>query len=406
MILGTCKSQKGKKRGQKEQKQPIQLTAKELLGNPDYLAISYGGYRSASREIQPTLAALKEDLRILHAMKIKILRTYNLQLPQASNLLKAIQELQQENSNFEMYVMLGAWIDCKDAWTDSPDHQQESDQNSSEISRAVRLTKQYPDIVKIISVGNEAMVKWAQNYYVQPSVILKWVEYLQDLKENEVLPKALWVTSSDNFASWGGGSDAYHVEDLNKLIKAVDYISIHTYPMHDTHYHPVFWSAERGTSKIEKVNSLMVKAKEYAISQYECVTSYVKSLGIEKPIHIGETGWASFSNVLYGNQGTRAADEYKGALYYEHMRKWTNQAKLSCFYFEAFDERWKDPKNPGGSENHFGLFTIDGKAKYALWDHVDRGVFKGLTRAGNPITKTFKGSKERLLLEVEIPQVE
>jgi hypothetical protein len=51
----------------------------------------------------------------------------------------------------------------------------------------------------------------------------------------------LWITSSDNFASWGGGDPEYHVPDLEKLIKAVDYISMHTYPMHDTHYNPTFW---------------------------------------------------------------------------------------------------------------------------------------------------------------------
>ena len=57
----------------------------------------------------------------------------------------------------------------------------------------------------------------------------------------------------------------------------------------------------------------------------------------------------------------------------------------------------------GGSENYFGLFTVDGKAKYALWDLVDQGVFDGLTRNGNPITKTYNGNKDALLLEVELP---
>ena len=39
-------------------------------------------------------------------------------------------------------------------------------------------------------------------------------------------------------------------------------------------------------------------------------------------------------------------------------------SNMSCFYFEAFDEPWKDAHNKGGSENYFGLFTVDGKAKY------------------------------------------
>lgn len=65
------------------------------------------------------------------------------------------------------------------------DHTLESEDNEIEIQKAVKLTKQYPDIVKVISVGNEAMVKWATNYYVQPWVILKWVNYLQGLKNDE-----------------------------------------------------------------------------------------------------------------------------------------------------------------------------------------------------------------------------
>ena len=403
-IILSCVDNKKNEKLQKNPKQKIQLTAKDILGNPNYLAISYGGYRKSTRGIQPTVAETKEDLKILHAMKIKILRTYNVQLAQAETILEAIRELKSENPSFEMYVMLGAWIDCKNAWTNHPvDHQIESDQNESEIARAVSLANKYPSIVKIIAVGNEAMVKWATNYYVQPSVILKWVSYLQDLKKQKKLPKNLWITSSDNFASWGGGSDEYHTEDLNKLIKEVDYISMHTYPMHDTHYNPIFWYTKEEKPNIEKVNNIMLRARDYAVSQYDSVANYVNSLGIKKPIHIGETGWATFSNGLYGNKGSKATDEYKEALFYRHMREWTAKAGISCFYFEAFDEIWKDAPNPKGSENHFGLFTIDGKAKYALWDLVDEGVFDGLGRNKNSITKTYNGNKDSLLLEVHVP---
>jgi hypothetical protein len=151
-----------------------EVTAKDLLGNPEYLAISYGGYRTNTRDVQPTIAQLKEDLKILFALKIKVLRTYNVHLAEASNILEAIKQLKKEDANFEMYVMLGAWIDCKNAWTaETPDHDQESARNAVEIETAVKLANQYPDIVKIIAVGNEAMVRWAASYYVQPKVILK-----------------------------------------------------------------------------------------------------------------------------------------------------------------------------------------------------------------------------------------
>ena len=58
---------------------------------------------------------------------------------------------------------------------------------------------------------------------------------------------------------------------------------------------------------------------------------------MEKEIHIGETGWASLDNSFYGDEGTRAADEYVAGLFHAAVRKWTREEGLTCFYFEAFD---------------------------------------------------------------------
>ncbi len=403
----SCKNKTTKENKTDIVKETSDLSAKDILGNPDYLAISYGGYRHVDHDIEPTLDELKEDMKILEAMGVKILRTYKVHLPHASNVLKAISELKKEDPSFEMYVMLGAWIDCKNAWTDlEPDHTQESERNAVEIEEAVRLANLYPDIVKVIAVGNEAMVNWATSYYVQPWVILKWVNHLQDLKKSNKLPKDLWITSSDDFSSWGGGDASYHTEDLEKLVRAVDYISMHTYPYHNTHYNPAFWSIPEEEVKLsdkEKIDTAMSRALEFAKSQYDSVSNYLKSLGVDKPIHIGETGWATISNGHYGINGSKATDEYKEALYYNHMRNWTNAEGVSCFYFEGFDEQWKDAKNPKGSENHFGLITLKGQAKYALWNLVDDGTFNGLTRDGNPITKTYDGNIDALMQDVMVP---
>jgi len=396
------------------------ISAKEILGNPKYLAISYGGYRNNTRKIQPTIIELKEDMKILAAMGIKILRTYNVHFSHTSNILKAIDELKTEDTDFEMYVMLGTWIEAKNSYSDSPNRIRNQDGvryipqigrmngNKIEIETAIELTIQYPEIVKIIAVGNEAMVHWASEYYVEPSVILKWVNHLQNLKKKGELPKELWITSSDNFASWGGGDKVYHTEDLVRLIKAVDYISMHTYAYHDTHYSPAYWVNDTVVHEtdLHKIEAAMLRAKKYAISQFQGIKSYIDSLKINKPIHVGESGWASISNDLYGKEGSKATDEYKAALYYKHIRDWTNETGMSCFFFEAFDENWKDAQNPLGSENHFGLFTIDGKAKYVLWDLVDQGVFDGLNRNGNPITKTYNGNIEELMKDVLVPDTE
>ncbi len=389
----------------------VDKTAAEILGDPACQAISFGGYRGITRDIQPTLPQLKEDMKILSAMGIKLLRTYNVHHAEAANLLEAIRQLKAEDPRFEMYVMLGAWIDCKNAFTGLPDRirDQESDQNAVEMARAVELAQQYPEVVKIIAVGNEAMVHWAWDYYVEPAIILKWVNYLQELKKEGALPATLWVTSSDNFASWGGGGSEYHKEELNALIKAVDFLSVHTYPMHDTHYNPAFWvvpETQEHLSDMEKIDSAMYRALDYALSQVESVKAYMQSLGVEKPIHIGETGWATISEGNYGDGDSRATDEYKSAYYYKLVREWTNREGMTCFWFEAFDEQWKDAANPLGSENHFGLINLQGQAKYAIWDLVDQGVFNGLTRDGQPITKTFNGDREAMMQTVKAPPAE
>jgi exo-beta-1,3-glucanase (GH17 family) len=383
------------------------ITAATILGNPNYQAICYGGYRTTSRDVEPTVSEIKDDMKILAAMKIKVIRTYNVHHKEVSNLLAAISELKKEQKGFEMYVMLGAWIDCKNAFTSNPPiHNEESERNAIEIAEAVWLANQYPGIIKIIAVGNEAMVNWATGYYVTPNIILKWVTHLQELKKQNKLSKDVWVTSSDNFASWGGGGKEYHVADLNELIKAVDYISLHTYPMHDTHYNPAFWGIKQSEQKLtdkEKIDAAMMRARDYAIAQYQAVVKYMKSLGVDKPVHIGETGWATLCNELYGKQGSKAVDEYKSAQYYKLMREWTDKEKITCFYFEAFDENWKNAANPLHSENHFGLIDMQGQAKYIIWNMVDDGVFKGLTRNGKAITKTYNGNEQSLWADVVVP---
>ena len=84
------------------------------------LAISYGGYRQKSREAQPTIPQLKEDMKIMHAMGIRILRTYNVQLAQAPNILKAISELKEEDENFERSEERRVGKECRSRW--SPYH--------------------------------------------------------------------------------------------------------------------------------------------------------------------------------------------------------------------------------------------------------------------------------------------
>lgn len=394
-----------------------------LLGNKDYLAISYGAWRTDVREagkLVPTVAEQKEDMKILAAMGIKVLRTYNTQnyigldgKSNTENLLEAIKQLKAEDPDFEMYVMLGIWIDGLNSFTDvAVIHDQENPVNALEMAAGIKMAQDYPTIVKVIAVGNEAMVHWAP-YHVVPAIILKHVNALQALKAEGTIAKDIWITSSDNHASWGslegGTGGGYDSDDLKALIAAVDFISLHTYPFHDTFYDEDFWlvpAAEANLTVKQKVDAAMIRSTELALQQTADAQAYMLALGIEKQIHIGETGWASKANVHYGDAESKAANQYTQKAFSDAMRSWSNEFGAALFLFQAFDEPWKgSASNPGDSEKHFGLIDIDGNAKYVAWDMVDTLNNAGLTRGKtSAFTKSFGGDMDLLMATVLSPK--
>ena len=317
------------------------MTANQILGNANYPAISYGGFRDTDRDVAPTIAQIKEDLGLIAGQGYKVIRTYDLHHDFAANVLQAISELKAADSNFEMYVFLGVWIECENAWTRNANHAAENlTQNTNEINEAVRLANQYTDEVVAISVGNEAMINWAYWYFVDQSIILKWVNHLQDLKSNGGLGADVWITSNDNYAAWGGDA-LYKTSTLNDLINAVDFISIHTYPFHET-------------DNFAAGADLISAASESAISQYQSAKSYVESLGSSTPVHIGETGWATTSSDGYAE----IANVANQSAYYSAMKTWGAENGVTTCLFSAFDEPWKDDNDTNHSECNFGIFNL------------------------------------------------
>jgi hypothetical protein len=108
----------------------------------------------------------------------------------------------------------------------------------------------------------------------------------QKIARRGEIPQGIWITSSDNYESWGGGATSYQTADLAALINSVDFISLHTYPFHDSHYNPTFWGVpdtEENLPELDQIEAAMLRAKNYAVSQYQGVADYVESLGMSKP---------------------------------------------------------------------------------------------------------------------------
>ncbi|USD67826.1 hypothetical protein [Vibrio sp. SCSIO 43136] len=406
-------------------------TSDALLGNPEYQAMSYGAYRSVERTDAdaPTVEQIKQDLLIMQSLGIKVIRTYNTQdYPDTERLLEAIDDFMNPASaeyrpGFEMFVMLGIWVDALNAWdgdSSTTDHNTASAMSRLEMDKAIELVNNYPEIIKVLAVGNEAMVHWA-GYHVAPKIILDYVNELQGLKSDSFtkgysdglkeIPSDVWITSSDNFASWAGEGD-YANDDLAALVQAVDYVSVHSYPFHDSFYNSEYWTIpleEQSLSKEEQIAKVMERARDHALEELKKVQDYLIAQNALKQIHIGETGWSTVSSDLFGATGTGAADEYKQKLYNDLMREWSDSFGASLFFFEAFDEQWKagwGSNDADHSEKHFGLIDKDCQAKYLLWDKVDAGVLDGLTRDCAQITKTYSGNLDALMLDVQLPPYE
>jgi exo-beta-1,3-glucanase (GH17 family) len=390
------------------QKDATEMSAEALLGNSAYRAMSYSGWRTEERRPEwcPTEEEIMEDLLLMEALGIRFIRTYNTQLfDQATRILSAIERLRAQDPEFEMYVMLGAWIQCAGAYTSQPNHfEQDYEQNAREIGRALELARLHPEIVKVIAVGNEAMVTW-QPHHVGPAVIQEWVDVVRAAREAGEVASDLWVTTSDNWAALGG-EGSYQNDELLSLLRSLDFVSLHTYAFHDSYYYPAFeWArSEESELPVAEQTALAVgRALAHQQAQVAAVQAYMDTNGIQKAIHIGETGWATRDDSHYGNAGTCVADEFTSKLFHDAVREWTESAGMSCFYFQAFDEPWKS-STPDGSESHFGLFTNAGEAKAVIWEAVDSGVLDGLGRNGKAVEKTFAGSTEQLMKTVLPPR--
>lgn len=279
------------------------LTVQKWYGN----AIDYSGYRagqSPKLKAYPTQAQILEDLTILK-------RNWHLILlyggdQHSQDVLEVIQK-----NKLGIKVVVGLWLDG---------HPGFEGENADQVAAAIRLANQYKKIVLAVNVGNEILVSWSDHMLTED----KAIEYVEQVRKAVNCP----VTVADDFLYWR--------KPEAKLADHVDFILMHAYPM---------WGRE-------DIDTAMAST----IKDFESV----RKAHPGKTIVIGEAGWASYSE---GDQHVpRAGDEVKQKRYYEELNAWSKANNVTTFYFEAFDEPWKGT----GTEGHWGLFSVDRKAKLAM----------------------------------------
>jgi exo-beta-1,3-glucanase (GH17 family) len=295
-------------------------------------AIAYSGYRAGQNpdlDRYPSSAQVLEDLRILEKNWTYI-RVYSADR-HSEDVLETIRR-----EKIGLKVMLGVWLDTK------PDM---LNRNFLQIVRAIRLANAYPDIVAAVNVGNEVLVSWSDHRLGEPQML----SYVARVKAAVHCP----VTVADDSLYWR--------DPAAKLAGAVDFITMHTYPV---------WGGE-------DIDTAMAST----VRTYEAV----RAAHPDKTIVIGEAGWPTFTDNPKSAPGT--GSEAKQLRYYRELNAWAKSAGVTVFVFEAFDEPWKG----NGTEGHWGLFSEAREAKVVMRElYPERSAGLPPERASIPRNKESK----------------
>jgi exo-beta-1,3-glucanase (GH17 family) len=283
-------------------------------------AICYSGYRAGQhpdKGLRPSQAQVLEDMRILER-HWRLIRMYGAD----RHTEDVVEVIRSEKINLKL--MLGIWISGR---------AEDAEKNARQIETGIRLANAYSDVVVAVSVGNEALVSWSDHRISEERML----GYVEKVREAVSCP----VTTDDDVLYWRN-RDA-------RLVNAVDFIALHTYPI---------W----GGADIDAGLSGTVASFES-----------VRKAHPRKTIVLGEVGWATYT--VGDKHAPRAGDEVKQKRYLEELTSWARIHDVTAFFFEAFDEPWKGE----GTEGHWGLFDEGRRAKLAVRELFPDLIPKGPT---------------------------
>jgi exo-beta-1,3-glucanase (GH17 family) len=299
-------------------------------------AVAYSPFRTATNDAERnneviTKAMIREDLDLILAAGFRAIRLFDSSAKVSRQTLEVIRD-----DKLNIKVQLGAYVlTGNDA------------ESRAEIARCVVLANEFDDIVLAVSVGNETMVSWAFNR-IAPELM---AEYIRMTRDQVTQP----VTTDDNYAFWASAPTI--------ITDEIDYAALHTYPNLDTWFDPTRWEWKfKDLDEDERAVAMMDGAIAEAKVQYQEARDFLDRKGLAYiPIIVGETGWNA---VDLGRQRFRA-HPVNQKMYLDRLEAWAAEGRAGngpkqVFYFEAFDEPWKQ------GDDKWGLFNVQRQARFAV----------------------------------------
>lgn len=306
--------------------------------------LSYAPFRRAgSTPFTPegavTAAQIEADLALVKPLSLCV-RTYG-----TAGGLEFVPDAARK---LGMRVRQGAWLGRDELM------------NRVELDRAIALANSHPDVIEVLIVGNEVMLR-------NDLTVAQLAAHLRYAKAHTRMP----ISYADVWEFW---------RRFAVLQDEVDSIAIHVLP---------YWE------------DVPVSA-EHAVDHVFSVTADMKKMLVGKPVWIGETGWPAAGR----QRGAAIPSVLAQTQLIRELASRAPTEKVDINVIEAFDQPWKRALE-GAMGSAWGVFTADGTQRVQMrgaaaadptWRRVGWGAIGGLalSAAWLLLKRRFRGDQVEL----------
>src|SRR5437868_8141677 len=286
---------------------PITLVRAPIDPNAKLQCVSYAPFRDAQTPLVPTTHIDADQIAQDLAQLAKItdcVRTYSIE--------NGLDQVPALAAKVGLKVIQGIWLSSNRI------------KNLAQISVAIELTKEHPDVITALVVGNEVLLRGEMT-------TSDLAAHIRSVKSRVTVP----VTYADVWEFWLRNREVYD---------AVDFVTIHILP---------YWE------------DMPVRAK-HAAGHVDDIRKRMAVAFPGKEILIGETGWPSAGRMREGALPSRTNQ----ARVVSEILDMAKREKFRVNLIEAYDQPWKRQLE-GTVGGNWGLIDAVGrKLKYPAGEPI------------------------------------
>jgi glucan 1,3-beta-glucosidase len=305
---------------------PITLPRAPIDPNAKLLCVSYAPFRDTQTPLQLTTHIAPEQIAQDLAQLAKItdcVRTYSIE--------NGLDQVPALAGKVGLKVIQGIWLGSNRL------------KNLTQISTAVRLTRENPGVITALVVGNEVLLRGEMTTADLAATI-------RSVKSQVIVP----VTYADVWEYWLRNREVY---------EAVDFVTIHILP---------YWE------------DLPVRAK-HAAGHVDAIRKQMAVAFPGKEILIGETGWPSEGRMREGALPSRTNQ----ARVVSEILDLAKRENFRVNLIEAYDQPWKRQLE-GTVGGYWGLLdSVHRAVKYPPGEAISNFPFWKLQMASGMVLSLF-----------------